>query len=926
MTIDRNGRLLTGPKGQYYQYAQYFEKGFMWWLDYLSPDTPDEVYIYMYDEDSTLETGGEYTQDPAVVRYGTGGPLGCVVFANPLVADVGDPVYLKAFPYGGPTDNANGFDDDWFLWNFRDGNITGTSIQFPIHEYYTEAVYTPRVMFTLDYDGDGNPDGGTAAYKVFADAPEITIGHLGGGGGGGGAKIVIVREDSPYPGDQNATAIGETLDSLGIPFDTMTESEVTSASEVEDYLLTIWCFPSYPEYNYQYLLTEPESDIIMDITRVNGQNLLVNWNMPYYYYNWYQFSDYYEWPTYWGISATYSYPSYYSIGTTAPGSYGLNCAGLPLGSGPGGTMSMVNWEWDLSGSYYYSPYVAYEYYYYVDSYVTNLSYGYSTSYYSVWMRDTNAGAENGIAAWFGLCWFDIESTTPAGPGREGVMLNLLNCINPELLEGGTGGGDDVIPWDGPVDIADVYAWLYAADGSEIAGGDGDTLADRAVVSITTGSGPKQIWFECVARAAAGIDLAYEWEFEPSAGYGIWTKYTSHSYTGGIDPDGGGPGVEGDPFPVNVRVYNSMYTYGTAPPDSRDIDSVLIEVHGPLPVDIHDDGTVIAGSYQPDEVTGDVTVELNYKIEFGDPPYDSVWVDYDYDFMSFNDLVEITPTPGEGSHVYNLVIPDAEFKEYYIAIRVYNATAPNAMDTYAWIDPVTVGVPVVFINDDITSGAYDALTNDMATIGLGYTEVSSASLSAADVAGASLVIWHGKDNTTSYSPSRITATLKPIFTDYWDAGGSTLMIMPYEYYSYLGGSTDYTWLENYWNLSVNSPYCYLYGYSSYYSTYYDNSACFNGALNGPGGSGIGPIDYGKSPSPQHSLYLYNYYGRIPDDHRMIQWGTLATYYLKSYYFTTVGGGNNLIYGGAWHDCDPNLDNGTRTQLLRNLVEVANPDVM
>jgi hypothetical protein len=66
--IDRAGRIITGPNGQYYRYGQYFEKGYMWLYDYILPNVPDEVYIYMYDKNSTLISGGTYTQDPTVVK------------------------------------------------------------------------------------------------------------------------------------------------------------------------------------------------------------------------------------------------------------------------------------------------------------------------------------------------------------------------------------------------------------------------------------------------------------------------------------------------------------------------------------------------------------------------------------------------------------------------------------------------------------------------------------------------------------------------------------------------------------------------------------------------------------------------------------------------------------------------------------------
>jgi hypothetical protein len=37
--IDIGGRLQTGPMGHYYRYGQYFEKGFMWYYDYLDADS-----------------------------------------------------------------------------------------------------------------------------------------------------------------------------------------------------------------------------------------------------------------------------------------------------------------------------------------------------------------------------------------------------------------------------------------------------------------------------------------------------------------------------------------------------------------------------------------------------------------------------------------------------------------------------------------------------------------------------------------------------------------------------------------------------------------------------------------------------------------------------------------------------------------------
>jgi hypothetical protein len=100
--IDRNGRVLVGPLGQYRRYGQWFERGFIWWNDYLDPSTPDELYLYTTEEDSVLDPDAELMQDAMVVRYGLGGPLGMAISTYPLFANIGDPIYFHAFPYGGP--------------------------------------------------------------------------------------------------------------------------------------------------------------------------------------------------------------------------------------------------------------------------------------------------------------------------------------------------------------------------------------------------------------------------------------------------------------------------------------------------------------------------------------------------------------------------------------------------------------------------------------------------------------------------------------------------------------------------------------------------------------------------------------------------------------------------------------------------------
>ncbi len=828
--IDRSGRVIIGPLGQYYRYGQMFEKGFIWWNDYIDPNTPDELYVYMYDKASTLDTGGTYTQDTMVVRYGLGGPLGMGITASPSVANVGDPVYFHAFPYGGPTTNANGFNDDIFVWNFRDGNYyigDGTNLT-RTHDYFTEAKFTARVMLVLDVDGDGNGDGATPTNVCFADAPEINIGHLGAPGGGGAtANICIVNDGAT----STVTALGQTLTDLGITYDTKTSAQVTSASVLATYLLTIWC-PTWSQYGSSGAVTPTEKQILYNVCSVNNKNLMINWGSPYPY-------DYYDttWANFLG-SSQYYYPNYnYGYGS----GYGIVTTGFPLGSGPGGSISQINWSINPSNGYEYT--WAYLYYYYALADVTKWGHGAYEYYWTTWIRDANGAGVNGKMAYFGLQWDHIASTVPAGPGKKGLMQNILNLIDPSLLSaGGPGGLDPVDPYDGPVDIADVFAWVYDRNSGDLTGGNGDDGLNRAIVSVI--STPKTIYFEAMARAKKDVNLIYQWEFMPSAGFGTWTKYTSYAYNGGVDPDGTGPATMGDPFPVNVRCYNSIYSsYAIAPTTERDNDSVLIQVYGPLPIDITDNGSTFPGmSYTPDG-NGDITFQVLYRVSNGAPPYDSVWIDYDYNFVTFQNRVEVTPTPGEGSASYTLTIPDVTpGHSYYIAIRVNDADAPNLSDTYVWAQPVKGGTEIAVVNDGGSSNM-TAIKTDLTALGAGYTEINSSSISSgSDLASYKLVIW-----CCTNSSSQISSAEENILINYVTVQHGNLFL-PYQYlynqysntsfYQMLGHQYSFwSWYQSTWPCDGNNYYGYSYVMAS-----------------GPGGS----ISYMSSSTVSPCTEAYYYY--------------------------------------------------------------------
>jgi hypothetical protein len=247
------------------------------------------------------------------------------------------------------------------------------------------------------------------------------------------------------------------------------------------------------------------------------------------------------------------------------------------------------------------------------------------------------------------------------------------------------------------------------------------------------------------------------------------------------------------------------------------------VHGPPPIDIRDDGTVIEDKYEPDEITGDVTVPLDFWVEGGVPPYDNVYIDYDYDFINFDeppaaDTVEVTPTPGEGHTDYDLVIPDASDGEvYYVAIRAYDTEAPNNYDTYAWMDPINVVVAggIAVVNDGSTANT-NAVTSDLTELGASYTQLDSGDISSwSDLEGYQLVCW-----CPYYTSYQLSSSEQQILMDYIDNGGS--VFLPYSYLYATGVSS--TFRNNYMGVT----YFFSWGY---YSAILTGST----AGSGPGGN-------------------------------------------------------------------------------------------
>ena len=204
------GRLQHSVKGTYYAWAMWFERGFIWWLDYdqeLYPEVPDEAKCYIFTGNNVMcpETG-YYKPLGDTVYYGGESPW-TEPCGRPRVVVVMDSyrhlptddwkncglsekhevllrlqndglstvnVAMHAHAWGG-TPNADG-SYNYYVWAFRDGTIfmgNEAEAQYVTHTYGSdlrneEGVYTVRVQVT---DSTG--------AVAYGDSRPIILGHSG---------------------------------------------------------------------------------------------------------------------------------------------------------------------------------------------------------------------------------------------------------------------------------------------------------------------------------------------------------------------------------------------------------------------------------------------------------------------------------------------------------------------------------------------------------------------------------------------------------------------------------------------------------------------------------------------------------------------------------------------------------------------------
>jgi len=690
--VMNGGNRIVGARGDYHEFRQMFERGIIYWHKYVPGlNVPDAVYIFRVpeDEDSVFDCNADdLIPDAQTIYYGTGGPLGVIAWVWPTLTVVGHPIYFKAFPYGGPSaaspanwedgKNYEGFTDDYYLWRFRDGFIgmgrrvvrqAGTP-----QPYDYEAKYVARVMLVLQIDDVPGPDGGDPANVAFGDTVEFEVGHLGEGGGGP-SNIVLLVSNSDQA-DAEMQAWRDVLDDDDTGYDEMDAADITAGTDMSAYKLVIWCTKKQNPCGFNlFFTTTPVSSghqgNIVDYLN-DGGNMII------------------AMPTWWqGGTPTFRK----AFGWLGANAWTNNCpfymadnmviTGYPIADGPGGHFDMAFSTPDGNNTqgYIYSPW---------DDPPPPPSWDLMHWDINSTMKTTRAhdnngaGADGGIGLGHGRNWCNMASTLPPDSGSTGtsdLVLNILNWIDPELpgSGGGGGGGGGINSYAGPLQVGDdtldpertgVNAWVVKPGAGDaalmITGGDGSDADNEgppdepwhntAVVSVVIDAVP--IHFEAMAHANADVNIKYEWKFYPDwyyqpggplEGYPEWeewTRYTTHYYEGGVDPDGAGPLDFGDPFPVWVRAYDGTYASfadaQAAGEDFWDMKSVRIRVFGPLPVDIEDDGTVFEDSYTPDPATGDVEVDLSFTINGGapDPYYDECWIDWDYDYATFDQMVEV----------------------------------------------------------------------------------------------------------------------------------------------------------------------------------------------------------------------------------------------------------------------------------------------
>lgn len=250
VAYNNGAQVLTG-NGAYYAWGMYFEKGFVWWIDYANnASVPDEAQAYLYTGTNVYcaAANAAYEKQPTIF-YGGSGALGVSVVVeaslnpdrgpgtppagsyyevtNPATPNPPTLLNMHAHGYGG-TPQAGDCAYKHYTWAFRDGSLGvsngnpfDNSTQFVSHAYTYESIYTVRVQVV---DASDN--------IAYGDSLPI---HVGSGSSGGAGEIWLIRADDnngdstygDYP--TNADALKASLDAMGASYTELDFSSTVAA-------------------------------------------------------------------------------------------------------------------------------------------------------------------------------------------------------------------------------------------------------------------------------------------------------------------------------------------------------------------------------------------------------------------------------------------------------------------------------------------------------------------------------------------------------------------------------------------------------------------------------------------------------------------------------------------------------------------------
>ena len=171
-----NGSAVLVDRGVYFAWSMWFERGFMWWIDYdqnMYPNTPDEALVYFYSgANMYCNAGDSYFPTGPPVYYNDGGPLGGSFVINApfnqresrydlALTDSGSGpavrLAMHCYGYGGSPDAQLRY--KYIVWSFGDGTYITDPTPFVddtvdvTHVYQYASDYVVRALIT-----DANDD------------------------------------------------------------------------------------------------------------------------------------------------------------------------------------------------------------------------------------------------------------------------------------------------------------------------------------------------------------------------------------------------------------------------------------------------------------------------------------------------------------------------------------------------------------------------------------------------------------------------------------------------------------------------------------------------------------------------------------------------------------------------------------------------